>query len=324
MSYNFTLQYAVTPNDTIEAGYVASLSRHLETFIGTNDQSILLPPGTNPQPYVPFPDFARGSSYDDTIGNAHYHSLQTRYERRFSAGLTALVTYTWSKTLTDAGDLLSGGYVGGFRAPYVTGWGIHKDMGLAPFDIRHSFTASGIYELPAGRGRKYLSQGRGLLDAMLGGWSANWLLTLHTGFPQTIGCTRATGSGTGCYALFTGVDPYSGPHNITQYYNPAAFRDPPLVTQIGQTDFSPLGGGNTQVEGPGFHRLDLSVFKSFYVFEDKRFEFRAESFNLTNTPNFGLPGNLNFLNTKTFANITSTIDAPNDARQIQLALKFYW
>jgi hypothetical protein len=58
--------------------------------------------------------------------------------------------------------------------------------------------------------------------------------------------------------------------------------------------------------------------------EHRSIEFRAESFNLTNTPNFGQPGNLNYLNTKTFANITSTIDAPNDARQIQLALKFYW
>ena len=324
ISYNLTVQYQFTPGNMFEAGYVASLSRHLETFIGTNIQSVLLPPGTSPQPYVPFPDFARGSSFDDTIGNAHYHSLQTKFERRFANGLSALVTYTWAKTRTNAGDLLSGGGIGGFRAPYVPGWGIQKDMGLAPFDIRQSFTASGIYDFPVGRGRKYLTQGSYLTQAVLGGWSTNWILTLRTGFPQTIGCTKATGAGTGCYALYTGVDPYSGPHNIDQYYNPAAFADPPVVTQVGQTDFSPLGGGATQVSGPGYHRLDLSLFKAFPVTERSRFEFRAESFNLTNTPNFGQPGNFNYLNTKTFATINSTIDAPNDARQIQLALKFYW
>ncbi|HVW86405.1 MAG TPA: TonB-dependent receptor, partial [Bryobacteraceae bacterium] len=103
MSYNFTMQYQLTGNDLIEASYVGSLSRHLETFVGTNLPSVLLPPGTNPQLYVPFPDFARGSSWDDTVGNAHYNALQTKYERRLAHGLTALATYTWAKTLTDAG-----------------------------------------------------------------------------------------------------------------------------------------------------------------------------------------------------------------------------
>ena len=127
-SYNVTLQYQLTGHDSVEAAYVASLSRHLETFVGTNVQSVLLPPGTNPQPYVPFQDFARGSSFADTIATANYHSLQTKYERRLAGGLNALIAYTFSKTRTDAGDLLSGGGVSGFRAPYLLGWGIQKDM----------------------------------------------------------------------------------------------------------------------------------------------------------------------------------------------------
>ncbi|MDQ1474175.1 MAG: hypothetical protein QOJ99_5655 [Bryobacterales bacterium] len=324
ISYNFTLQYQLAANDYLEASYVGSLSRHLETFIGTNLPSVLLPPGTNAQAYVPFPDFARASSYDDTVGNAHYNSLQTKYERRFAHGLTALATYTWAKTLTDAGDLLNGGSVGGFRAAGIGAWNIHGDMGLAPFDIRQSFSANGSYELPLGKGRKYMANAGRFADALLGGWSSNFIVTVHTGFAQTIGCTKTTGQQTGCYALYTGQDPYAGVHNSTQFYNPAAFMDPGVVTAVGQTDFSPLGGGRSQVAGPPFHRLDFSIFKTFRVMEHRSIEFRAESFNLTNTPNFGQPGNLNYLNTKTFANITSTIDAPNDARQIQLALKFYW
>ncbi|MGH9695677.1 MAG: hypothetical protein ACRD5Z_16110, partial [Bryobacteraceae bacterium] len=90
--------------------------------------------------------------------------------------------------------------------------------------------------------------------------------------------------------------------------------------------FSPLGGGNTQVSGPPFRRLDFSLFKSFPIGENRRFEFRAESFNLTNHPAFSQPpsGNLNFLNTTTFGRITTTRDAPNDARELQFALKFYF
>ncbi len=87
---------------------------------------------------------------------------------------------------------------------------------------------------------------------------------------------------------------------------------------------SPLGGGQGQVYGPAYRRLDLSFFKSFPVGESKRFEFRAESFNLSNTPNFALPSNLNYLNTVNFGQITATRDNPNDARELQFALKFYW
>jgi len=323
-SYNVTLQYQLTSADAIEAAYVASLSRHLETFVGSNLQSQLLPPGTNPQLYVPFPDFARNSSFDDTIGTANYHSLQTKYQRRLANGLNALVSYTFSKTRSDAGDLLSSGSVGGFRAPGVPGWGIQKDMALAAFDIRHAFSASGSYDLPFGKGRQFMTSPNRIAELLLGSWATNFILTLDTGQPQTINCTKTTGAGTGCFALYTGVDPYSGAHNVQQYYNPAAFRDPPVVTQIGQKDFSPLGGGNTQVTGPPIRRLDLSLFKSFSVSESKRFEFRAESFNLTNTPTFAMPGSLSYLDTTNFARIRSTRDAPNDPRELQFALKFYW
>ena len=322
-SYNFTLQYQINPSTSVEAGYVASLSRHLEAFVGTNNPSVLLPPGTSITPYIPFPNFAPGSPYDDTIGTAAYHSLQTKLERRFAKGLTMLVTYTFSKTLTDAGDLLSGGGVGGFRAPNLPGFGIQGDWGLAPFDIRHAFNASGTYELPFGRGRAYMNSASKVVDAFLGGWSVNWILTLHSGNPQTINCTYSTGADNGCFALYTGQPLYAG-QSVSHFYNAAAFTNPPVVTQVGQTNYAPLGGGNTQVSGPSFHRFDFSLFKSFPITERKRFEFRFEAFNLTNTPNFALPSQLNFLDTVNFGKITSTVDNPNDPRELQLALKFYF
>jgi hypothetical protein len=322
-SFNFMVQYQLTNSDSIETGYVGSLSRHLETFIGTNDQSVLLPPGTSVQAYVPFPDFSAGAPYDDTIGTADYHSWQTKYTRRFSRGFTGLVAYTWSKTLTDAGDLLSGGGTGGFRAPYLPGFGIRGDWALAPFNIAHMFSFSGTYELPIGHGHTLLGNTGKWGQYLFGGWATNYILTLHTGNPQTIGCTHGTGAGTGCFALYTGADPYSG-QSVEHFYNAAAFTNPPSVTAIGQTDYSPLGGGNTQVSGPSFHRLDFSLFKSFPVGEKRRFEFRAEVFNLSNTPNFALPSSTNFLDTVSFGKITSTVDNPNDARELQFALKFYF
>ena len=156
----------------ITAGYVGSLSRHLETFVGSNRQTELLPLGYNPQNYIPFPVFARGSSYDETIGTANYHALQAKYQRRFAKGFTTLVSYTFSKTLTDAGDLLSGGGTQRFRARDVYGVGIRYDYGLAPFDIRNAFSASGSYDLPVGKGRQYTLPNR-YAEFLLGGWSTN-------------------------------------------------------------------------------------------------------------------------------------------------------
>jgi hypothetical protein len=321
-SFNLTTQYEFIRGNSIEVGYVGSLGRHLETFVGTNLPMLMLPPGVNPQPYVAHPDFARGSSYASTNGNSHYHSLQAKFERRFSKGLDASVAYTWGKTLTNAGDALSGGNVGGLRAPWLPGWGLQKDMGLAAFDVRHSLTIAGTYELPFGRGKPFLSNSRGLSDAVLGNWIVNWNGAFYSGQPFSVGCPVAT-SAFGCYALVVG-DIYSGSHNVQQFLNPAAFANPPKATTVGQSDYSPLGGGRTAASGPPYHKLDMSVFKQFPIKERFRLEFRAESFNLTNSPSFANPGSLNFTDAKNFARITSTRFSGSDARQLQFALKLYY
>ncbi len=318
--FNLMLQYALTSQDSIQAGYVGSVGRHIEAFSGTNNPSEILPPGTPITPYLAFPDFANGSSYDETAGSASYNSLQTKYERRFSHGFNMLAGYTWARTLTDAGDLLSNGGVGGFRAPQITG--ISYDRGLASFNINHSFVASGTYQLPFGSGKAFLSDLHGPAQLLLGGWIANGILTLNSGPPQYIPCQTTTTATTGtCYAdVIPGVTKYrsGGP---AHYYNPAAFNDPPVATTIGNSDLAPLGGSNTQVNGPGFRDLDFSIFKEFRVTETTRLQFRAEAFNLTNTPSFNLPSNNNYRDTLNFGESTTTRSNP---REIQFALKYYW
>jgi hypothetical protein len=146
-----------------------------------------------------------------------------------------------------------------------------------------------------------------------------------------------TASGMSCVALFVpGQNPIGGKHNVDQWMNPAAFTNPAVVATNGQSDHGPLGGTRGQVVGPGFHRLDFSAFKEFPVTEKTRAEFRAEFFNFTNHPNFSTPlgptggsavvsapGALDF-KSASFGRITATRDTPNDPRQIQLGLKFYW
>jgi len=306
-NYNVTLQTEVMENHSVEVAYVGTRGRHLETFTGMNNVTMLLPPGTNPQPYVTWPDFARGSLWVRTVGVSTYDSLQLKFQRRYHAGLQFLASYTLGDSKTNAGDSLAGGGVGGLRGPDLVGWDLSNDIGYSGFYTKHAFVFSGNYDLP----------GRG---ALLGGWRTNWVLSMYSGQAQTINCSVASGSGTGCYALVVG-DPYAGRHSVDQFYNPAAFADPKPVTTIGQTDFSPLGGTRSQVTGPPLRQLDLGVARQMRLSGSRQFEVRVEIFNVTNTAAFMLPGSLNFNDPRNFASITQMRNTP---RQVQIGAKVYW
>lgn len=333
--YNFTLQYQLSTNDTLAAGFVGNTVRHLGVYINPNSPTEMLPPGLDSFNYSPFPDFQTDSTYTSFSGDSYYNSLQVNYERRFNAGLSMLANFTWSQCRTDASDVLNETAIF-YRAPLLPGFGIQGDYGLCDFDVPKVFHFSGDYQLPFGHGRQYLSHSPTIVNAILGGWDANWILTLEDGQPGTVPCAISTTSGFGCNALLVpGQSVTAGPHNVNQWLNPNAFTSPPVTTTIGQSDYSPLGGAPTQFYGPGFHRLDFSLFKEFRSSERTHFEFRAEFFNLTNTPNFSppgfngngvvaSPGSLDYTSPTTFGNINSTRDGQNDQREIQFALKFYW
>jgi len=323
---NFTLQYQLTPNQSVQAAYVGTLGRHLEGAPGVNYVSEILPPLVNIFDYLPYPDFSQGLTYSNYAASNYYHSLQVTFRRAFAGGLSFLANYTWSKSRTDLRDDLEDD-IGYYRAPDLLGFGLKGDYGLSDFDVRNVVHFSGTYQLPFGHGKQFLARSGRWTNGVLGGWLVNWILTLQDGMPATIPCTISTAAGLGCNALLVpGQNPIAGPHNVNQWLNPQAFANPPVATTIGQTDLAPLGGAPTQVIGPGFHRLDFSLFKQFKTSEKTDLEFRAEFFNLTNTPNFIYNSNSNNTNFESpaFGEITSTIDNPNDPRQIQFALKFYF
>jgi len=339
MGGNFTIQYQLTTTMSLQVGYVTTLARHLEVFPGNNNVTSIEPNSVDVTTLVPFKDFGRGSSQADTEGNSHYHGVQTRLEKQFQGGLTFLATYTYSKTMSDAGDLLNGGSDNvGYRAPDVPGFGIHEDYSLANFDIRNVFHFSGGYELPFGKGKKFMSGASGAANKIVGGWSLQWITTLQDGQPIRLSCANNTLQQVNCGALFTGQPLKLGIQDVTidgkkyisWFGNPGAFTDP-ATCAAGACTFANLGGV-TQVAGPGFHRLDFSIFKDIPFNERFKLQFRTEIFNITNHPNFNAPGfggngvvaiggSTNFTNSN-FGRIGSTRDAPYDPRQIQFALKF--
>jgi hypothetical protein len=323
--YNLSVQYQVSPNQTFTLGYVGDQAHHMMQNITSNDPDEILPPGLNSQNYVPYPDFARGATYESTSGDTYYNSLQATFERRFSGGLDLNGNYTYSKCRSDYRNVLSDETLGSFRAPYLPGFGIQGDYGYCDADEPNLVHVSGMYQLPFGKGMHFLTNSSGLVNSLLGGWQANGILTLQDGQPFNIGCPVSTTADFGCWALLVpGQNVYAGPHNVNDWLNAAAFATPPVATAIGQSNYAPLGGSPSQAHGPGDRRLDFSLFKEFPITESKHFEFRAEFFNLTNTPWFANPSQTNFANPKLFGEITSVRDGANDPREIQFALKFFW
>jgi hypothetical protein len=324
---NLVFQYQLSGASSVSVGYVGSLGRHLpQGSAPVNPALELLPPGTNATPYLAYPDVGiGGGTWESPVGASSYNSLQISYEKHFSHGLSLLTNYTWEKTRTDTLDPTDNDQ-SGYRAPWLAGFGITNDWHLADFNVPRMFHLSGTYELPFGVGRQFASGVRGLPSQVISGWNLNVLAIAQDGQPFTVPCAIATtAGGFGCNALTVpGQNVYAGPHNVNNFINPAAFVNPPIATQIGQTNFAPLGGSLTQASGPPFRRLDVSLFKQFRITERSRLEFRAEAFNLTNTANFSNPSNLNFLDTKSFGAITSTRDDPNDPRELQFGLKLYW
>ncbi|MGA8532254.1 MAG: TonB-dependent receptor [Acidobacteriaceae bacterium] len=323
---NLTLQDQFTPHDSVQAGYVGTQGRHLDNLGYNNSPTVILPPSVNPQPYVPFPSFARNATYETTNAVSSYNSLQTTYEHQTSYGLYLLGNYTYSKCMSDQHTQASQNQQ--YRAEWLPGFGIGKDYALCDTDATHSVHVAATYQLPFGHGRAFMANADKPVDLILGGWIANGIYSYQSGQPFTVTCPVNTTSDFGCFAnVVAGQSLYAGPHDYHQWLNPAAFSQPPVATTVGQSDYSPLGGDQQQARGPGYANLDTAVLKNFEIHEAVQLQFRAEAFNTTNTPPFAQPGNLNFTNLKgAFSTITSTKNSNgnNGARTLQFALKLFY
>ncbi len=323
---NLTVEDQFTNHDAIQVGYVATQGRHLDILGNTNANSEILPSGTNTQFYVPYPYFSRNSTYETTNAASSYNALQVTYQHQMSFGLSLLGNYTWSKCLSDQHAPQNSEYNVGYRAEWLPGFGIKGDYALCDGDAAGLVHVAGTYALPVGRGHQFGGSMSKPADLVVGGWEVNGFYTFQSGQPFTVPCPNATSADFGCAAnVVAGQGLYTGPHNYTQWMNPAAFAQPPVATAIGQASIAPLGGPLQQARGPHFANLDSSILKNFHITESSYLQFRAEAFNTTNTPPFAQPGQLNFT-TSNFSNISATKNSNqnNGARTLQLALKLFY
>jgi hypothetical protein len=300
--WNVTLQQQLPRSLSLTLAYAASKGTHLEARPDINTPV----PGTTPiAGRRPYPLF-QGILTSENVDNSIYNGLQATLERRFTSNLNVLVTYTWSHAI----DISSSNYNG-----WMNYWARYLDRGNADFDARHRFVTSWNWVLP------FHSSGRKSL--LVGGWQVNGILSLYNGLPFSVSsATNTLNNGAGSRADFVpGVNPEIpvGQRTLAQWFNIAAFRAPGTL-QYGNS-------GRNILRGPGTAQADMSLFKDFWLSEDRarRLQFRAECFNVSNTPQFNNP---NSTIGSTAAGTISAAGAPltfqRTSRQIQLAMKLYF
>jgi len=265
-----------------------------------------------------------------SFGVGNYAGMTAKLEKRMSNGLTFLTSYTYGHALADSGTTLSGSNGLGTIDPT----NYNSSYSSASWDIRHNFTTSASYVIPFGKGKKYGNSMNPVTNALVGNWQLNAVLTLHTGQPFTIDGTNCQGQWNMCRALALsnpGAAP-SGGRSPSEWFNITAVAEAP---QLAATTNDPLlAGGNLGLQSnttPGTKNLDFNIFKDFVITERYRVQFRAEAFNLFNTPEFNAPdGNLGdaVLNSAgvpivgegNFGKITGTQSGTE--RHIQFAIRF--
>ncbi len=302
--WNLGVQRQINRSGAIEIAYVGTHATHLFRIFGIDNP----PPGPGDldsrRPYFSTLPQIQSIALAQSGGSASYNALQTTYKQRLGAGSMFSLAYTWSKDLND------------LNVFYGQDPSLNRSLNWAPSaistftgaDYPHVFVATYTYEIPVGRGRRFLPGSGALVDAVLGGWSINGLTNISSGPPIDIYVQNSLlNNGLGNRPNVT-CPTVRAVKSVNQWFDTSCF-----------ADTAPYVFGNYKpgvVRAPGMDNWDMSVFKKFAFGERASAEFRAEFFNAFNNPHFGAPANV--FEQPGFGTITSTA-APN--RQIELGLR---
>jgi len=339
--FNVNVEHELPGQIVLTVGYVGSRTSHLlvdgnninlttPTACGTAGYTLGCAPGgaALAAPYQAFcsPFGCSTVSATEDVGRAHYNGLQIKAETKSARhGVYALIGYTYSRTY-DTG--FSDGLGTNYGATYfpLPNWK-QLDWALSGINLNNNLTASVVYDLPFGKGKKWGSDLSGPIDNIFGNWQVTVIEKITSGFPVFI-VDSNNSSGAGFLNgnanslirpnLVAGCDPNAGPHTLNEWFNTACFTQP-IGGQLGNASRAP-------VTGPDFVNTDFSVIKQFKLpWENMGLNFRAEFFNLFNHAQFATPNSTSSLATPDFATLGSgfgSINATvNNPRLVQFGLK---
>ncbi|MBI1790168.1 MAG: carboxypeptidase regulatory-like domain-containing protein [Acidobacteria bacterium] len=320
--WSFGIQRSLGASSTVEVNYIGAKGTHLlmrrniaQSRTPSNPGLCAATPTVGDCPVLsrrPFPNFAVYID-SDWSGNSSYNAFNARLERRTHSMIFTTV-YRWSKSIDSKSAAAGiGNDVAGWQG-FLDNNNIRRDRGRSEFDVDHRLVSSFIYQVPVGRGGKYLSQAGRALDAVVGGWQVNGIVTFQSGFPMTISASDVGGLndtfGTNRADIVGTPYPSGFQRSIAKWFNTDAFRQP-AAGFLGNS-------GRGILRLPGLNNWDTGLFKNFGITEQVSLQFRFESFNTWNHTQWGGP--VRNVASPQYGQITSA----RAARINQVGLKILW
>ena len=305
--YSLTTEYAVNRNLSLQVGYLGEQGQHIEDYGNLNQYRVngdrTSAPYYNNQ-YLGInaidPSVSIGSGIlliTESRAAMNYNALQAVLRQRVSHGLEFTVNYTYSKSLTNSlGNygLNTAGFSGAFQNYYDSA----ADWGPSGYDVRHNISGTGVYALPLGRGKEFLSGVSHIVDEAIGGWKVSAAAVAYSGFAETT--TGGSSNNASSYgqarpnqyrrlkvvhrtlANWFGTDP-----SASSCPNPGIDNGLCAFGVAAPNTFGTARNGN--VRGPGYLNIDMSAFKDFHTFREESLGFRFDAFNTFNITSYGNP-----------------------------------
>ncbi len=320
-TWTFNIERQIGQSMVAEVAYAGSRGVHL--LYGYNPQEVEPGPATvssNLRVTIPAIATVRTITQIDPRNSSTYHGFQAKLVKRYSHGLQFLASYTWSKSLDYGGTAASGG---GYAGNPQTITDLAAGHGPSGFDAPQRFVGSWTWDIPVGKGQRYLNHG--LMSYIIGNWQLGGITTLQSGLPFTVYLASCVNNASSCWPdrIASGSQPNQ---TYSNWYNPSAFEAPCAVPSVSGvcpgSDYAFRFGdsGRGLLRTPGTFNFDLSASKNIPIKERITVTFRVDAFNAFNHPQLGVPNqNINPKNpAATSTAITSTI---GDNRDLQAAIR---
>jgi hypothetical protein len=347
--WNLTTEYALTRTTSLQVGYIGEQGQHIEDYGNINQYLVNGDPTSalyyNNQ-YIGVNSVVGVGSNSLLITESrammNYNALQAVLRQRATHALEYTLNYTYGKAMTNSlGNygLNVNGYSGAFQNYYDSA----ADYGPAGYDVTHNISGTGVYALPVGRGKQYLSGVNRLLDEAIGGWKMAVAGVAYSGFPESITTgvvngAEQTGSSNNSNSYGAArVNQYRKLHihnrSINNWFGTDASATPCLsadptnpnhnngVCAFGAPLNNAFGDSrNGSVRGPGFLNVDMSAFKDFHLFAEHSVGFRFDAFNAFNIVSYGNPDTV--ITDSTFGQIASQLQIRSQERRLQFSAKY--
>ena len=291
---------AQNQNNTFLTTQVTNPFQGLAGFVGSglNNANV-----ARQQLLRPFPAFGDITTTNND-GKSWYHAGQFRLDKRFSKGYTLGVAYTWSKWLQ--------------ATEYLNPGDPEPTRMISDQDVPHRFSMSGMYSLPFGKNRAFLTDANWLTNAVVGGWQIQGIVELQSGFPVAFGSFNAVNGNTSGDLFYKGgeISIPSSERTTARWFNTSAFD----LTTTPVFHLRTFPYRVSSVRRDYIKNVNLSLLKDIHIRERMKVQLRFETVNAFNEPYFPAP-NVNPSTPATFGTITAS-NQENYARRVQLGAKF--